>query len=377
MPIVVFAQFAGTSLWFAVNAILKDLQQELPVVDNFLGNMTSAVQLGFVMGTLLYALFTISDRFSPVKVFMISGLIAALLNLLTLLLAHSYEALLLIRFGVGFFLAGVYPVGMKIMSDWYNQGLGRALGYLVGALVLGTSFGHLLTALSFHLAWQNSIIASSVLASVGAIIVGMFINDGPYRKKSGGFRPRAIQSAFANPSFRKYAWGYFGHMFELYTFWAFIPVILQTFQDTHHSKLNIPFWSFMIIAAGVVGCIVTAELSKWIKSQHLAFYSLLISGICCVVSPWAFALPNSIFLVFMLIWGISVVADSPQFSTLISQNTLPETRASALTIVNSIGFGITILSILFTQYLLKEWHSPWVYLPLAIGPIAGLTAMRN
>lgn len=102
MPIVVFAQFAGTSLWFAVNAILKDLQQELPVVDNFLGNMTSAVQLGFVIGTLLYALFTISDRFSPVKVFMISGLIAALLNLLTLLLAHSYEALLLIRFGVVF-----------------------------------------------------------------------------------------------------------------------------------------------------------------------------------------------------------------------------------------------------------------------------------
>lgn len=377
-PIVVFGQFSGTSLWFAVNAILKDIQAYFPNSNHFLGNMTSAVQLGFVCGTLCFAVFSISDRFSPKWVFVISGMIGAILNLGTLLSMGNMPMLLSIRFGVGFFLAGVYPVGMKIMSDWYQKGLGKALGYLVGALVLGTSFGHLLAALKFHFAWQNILIAASMLALTGTLLMALGIEDGPHRQRIGSFRPRAIIEAFSDRKFKQYAWGYFGHMFELYTFWAFIPVILQHYQWLHKQTFSISGWSFGIIGAGILGCVCTAILSqKSFTSRQLAYFFLMMSGLCCLISPFIWSLPFELFIGILLIWGFSVVADSPQFSTLISQNAQPHFRASAITIVNSIGFAITIVSILFLQYLQAIIATEWLFFPLCLGMIIGLLTRIN
>lgn len=377
-PIVVFAQFSGTSLWFAVNAVLKELQPLFPNSHHFLGDMTSAVQLGFVCGTLCFAIFSISDRFSPKWVFVFSGIIGALINLGTLISIGNMALLLGIRFGVGFFLAGIYPVGMKIMSDWHQKGLGKALGYLVGALVFGTSFGHLLAALDFHFAWQTIIIAASVLATLGCISIALGITDGPYRQAIGSFRPKAVIEAFSNSNFKQYAWGYFGHMFELYTFWAFIPVILQHYQSIHPIKFSVSGWSFGIIGAGILGCISTAILSQQLfSSRQLAYFFLIISGSCCLISPWIWALPFEGFISILIIWGFSVVADSPQFSTLISQNAQPDYRASAITIVNSIGFAITVLSIMLLQYLQALIATEWLFFPLSFGMIIGLITRKK
>ncbi len=377
-PVVVFAQFSGTSLWFAVNAILKDIQPLFPPNYHFLGNMTSAVQLGFVCGTLCYAILAISDRFSPKWVFVISALLGALLNLLTLQSMGNTTLLLSIRFGVGFFLAGVYPVGMKIMSDWHQKGLGKALGYLVGALVLGTSFGHFLAAIQWHFNWQAIIIAASILSSSGALLMAIGITDGPYRQKIGTFSPKAILEAFANPNFKQYAWGYFGHMFELYTFWAFVPVILQHYQSLHRESFSISAWSFGIIGMGILGCICTAELSQQrFTSRQLAYFFLIVSGFCCLLSPFIWQLPFEVFIGLLLIWGFSVVADSPQFSTLISQNAQPAYRASAITIVNSIGFAITVLSIMFLQNLQVLIGVEWLFFPLSFGMVLGLITKKR
>ncbi|MDI9857860.1 MFS transporter [Flectobacillus roseus] len=377
-PIVVFAQFSGTSLWFAVNAILKDIQPLFPQNNHFLGNMTSAVQLGFVCGTLCYAILAISDRFSPKCVFVFSALLGALINLLTLRSIGNMTLLLSIRFGVGFFLAGVYPVGMKIMSDWHQKGLGKALGYLVGALVLGTAFGHFLAAIQWHFDWQTIIIAASVLSCSGALLIAVGITDGPYRQKIGTFSPKAIFEAFANPNFKQYAWGYFGHMFELYTFWAFVPVILQHYQSLHQESFSISAWSFGIIGMGILGCICTAELSQQRFTSHqLAYFFLIVSGFCCLLSPFIWQLPFGIFIGLLLIWGFSVVADSPQFSTLISQNAQPVYRASAITIVNSIGFAITVISIMLLQNLQAIIGIEWLFFPLSLGMITGIITRKR
>ncbi len=372
LPVVIFAQFSGTSLWFALNAVLKDLQVIYPDASNFLGNMTSAVQFGFVIGTAVYAIFTLSDRFSPVKVFVISTLIAAGFNLIIIWIKLDFKVLLIIRFLVGFFLAGVYPVGMKIMADWYEKGLGRALGYLVGALVLGTSFPHFIAFFSFKIPWQSVIIVTSVIALIGALVMFLLIKDGPFRKKAGKFNPKSIVDSFKNPSFRTFSFGYFGHMFELYTFWAYVPVILQQYNQHSNFQYNTSLWSFLIIAAGLLACILTGEFSAKFGSAKLAFLCLSVSLICCISSVFFQLISPTFFLIILLIWGMSVVGDSPQFSTLIAQSTKPETRASSITIVNCIGFAITIISLQILQLASKYIPSNYIYLILSFGPAFGL-----
>lgn len=372
LPTIVFAQFAGTSLWFAVNAVLPALQVQFPGVQNFLPTMTAAVQLGFVAGTLVYAWLSIADRFSPVRVFVVSGVVSAAANLLLLALTHSLPGLVAVRFAVGFFLAGVYPVGMKICSDWYERGLGKALGYLVGALVLGTAFPHLLKALSLSMDWRWVIVTTSGLALSGAVLMGILVKDGPYRRPSGGFNPQVLGLVFRQKLYRTFAFGYFGHMWELYTFWAFTPVLVALYNRATGSDLNVSVWSFGIIAAGAFGCASGGEMSLRWGSARLAFWALTISAGCCLFSPFLYWLPPYIFLIVMLIWGATVVADSPQFSALVAQNAIPEYRAAAITIVNSIGFLITIPSLYFIQWAVTHLSERNSFALLALGGLLGL-----
>ena len=375
LPVVVVAQFAGTSLWFAVNAVMQNLRAFHPQALAFMPTMTVAVQLGFVLGTLIYSYFSIADRFSPVKVFMISAGLAAICNLGVLLNYDSLLGLFLTRLSVGFFLAGVYPVGMKICSDWYEKGLGKALGYLVGALVLGTAFPHLLKTLSFQLSWQYVIVITSILAISGGLVVGLFLNDGPFRRVSGAFNPIVLRLVFQNLDFRRFAFGYFGHMFELYTFWAFVPVLLVTYAQLSDSQINISFWSFIIIASGALGCVLTGELSLRWGSQRTAWWALATSCVCCFLCLFLASFPLALCLFFLLVWGISVVGDSPQFSTLVSQNAPADYRATALTLVTSIGFFITIPSLYLTQWLFGLYGYPALAI-LALGGLFGLRAMK-
>jgi predicted MFS family arabinose efflux permease len=265
---------------------------------------------------------------------------------------------------------------MKIASDHYQQGLGKSLGLLVGALVVGTALPHLLKSAATGWPWKYVIIFISLLSIVGGLIMLLFVPDGPYRRVSGKLNPRVISKAFSDPNFRRYAFGYFGHMWELYAFWAFVPVMLEANKMYYQNDLHISLWSFIIIASGGLACIVGGVLSEKAGAAKIATVSLLLSCLCCLLSPF-FLLSAStpILILFLLAWGLAVIADSPMFSTLVAQNAPQESRGTALTIVNCIGFAITIVSIQMIKSLSANISSRYIYLLLATGPILGLLAL--
>ena len=375
LPVIIASQFTGTSLWFAGNAVLGDLQREWGFGDHALGYMMSAVQLGFVAGTLAFAFFAISDRYSPRKVFLLCSLLGAFCNLCVYLLAQELVSLLALRFATGFFLAGIYPVGMKIAAGWYQRDLGNAIGFLVGALVLGTAFPHLLKAIGQAYPWEVVTVAVSITAALGGLLMWAFVPDGPYLAQGTKFDPRALAVIFRSPLFRASAFGYFGHMWELYAFWAFLPVVLAAHFAQAHAALSVPLWAFFVIGAGSIGCAVGGLISLRTGSARVAFAQLATSGTCCILSPFFFHAPTPLFLAFMVVWGVTVVGDSPQFSALNAQNAPKALVGSALTIANCIGFSITVVSIQLLNSLAGHVNAAFLYLPLAIGPIFGLLAL--
>ncbi|GAB5409161.1 MAG: MFS transporter [Balneolaceae bacterium] len=375
---IVFAQFAGTSLWFSGNAIIDDLILKLNLLDMFVGFITMAVQSGFILGTLVFAFLNIADRFSPVKVFLACSVIGALANLGTIW-SSNFTEIMFARVFTGFFLAGIYPVGMKIASDWYNEGLGKALGYLVGALVFGTAFPHLLKYIGSEIDWEWVIIGTSALAVLGGILLLAMVGDGPYRKKFSGFKfdYKSVFKLFRNKNFRSASFGYFGHMWELYTFWAFAPVILTWyFKINNGTMMDVSLWSFIIIAIGGIGCAIGGHISLKYGSKQVAFTSLVLSGICCLLLPLSFDWNLYLFLGLLLFWGFSVIPDSPQFSTLVTQSCDTSYIATGLTIVNCIGFSLTIISIQLVNLIWASQFSVFVFWVMLIGPILGVISIR-
>jgi len=376
LPVIIFSQFTGTSLWFSGNAILLDLQRDWGLGAHATGYTTSAVQLGFVCGTLLFAFFVIADRFSPRRVFFFCSLAGALANAALLVAPEGLPALLLLRFATGFFLAGIYPVGMKIAAGWYAEGLGRALGYLVGALILGTAFPHLLRASGTEFPWQQVVGWVSLLAAAGGLAMLLLVADGPHLPRGSRFDPRALVIIFRSARFRASAFGYFGHMWELYTLWAFIPALLIAYAAAHGIDLNVSLWSFAAIAIGTIACVAGGLLSTRIGSAPVAAAMLALSGLCCLLSPLMFDAGLPLFLAFLLLWGLSVSSDSPQFSALNAANAPREFVGSALTIVNSIGFLITVISIQLADVVLALIGPRYLFWLLVPGPLLGLFAFR-
>lgn len=376
LPVIILSQFAGGALWFAGNAVIGDLQRDLGMSETALGYVTSAVQLGFIAGTLVFAFFAVADIYSPRIVYFICALAGAAANAATYALAEGLASLLAWRFITGFFLAGIYPVGMKIASGWYQRDLGNALGLLVGALVLGTAFPHLLRGLGQALPWQTVLLGVSGLAACGGLAMLAFVPDGPYLAKGAKFDPRALVTIFRVPRFRGSAFGYFGHMWELYAFWAFVPVVVAAHIAVKDAGLlNVSLWTFSIIAAGALGCVVGGLASKRVGSAPVAFAQLSTSGACCAVSPLFFYAPTPIYLAFLLLWGVTVAGDSPQFSALNAANAPRAFVGSALTIANCIGFSITIASIELLNWAAPRVHAQWLFLMLLPGPVFGLAAL--
>jgi MFS family permease len=376
LPVIIASQFAGTSLWFAGNAVLDDLQRQWGLPGEALGYITSSVQLGFIAGTLAFAFFALSDLFSPRLVFFVCSLLGAIANAAIVVLGEGLAGLLALRFVAGFFLAGIYPVGMKIASGWYQRDLGKALGFLVGALVVGTAFPHLLKGLGQALPWQGVMLAVSAVAALGGLLMLTLVPDGPHLAKGARFDPRALAAIFRVPAFRASSFGYFGHMWELYAFWAFVPWVLAAHAaQVARQDTNVSLWSFAVIAAGSVGCAVGGLISLRRGSAPVAFAQLASSGLCCALSPLLFYAPTPLFLAFLLFWGVVVVGDSPQFSALNAQSAPRQLVGSALTIANCIGFAITIVSIQFLNAAAGIVGAQWLFLLLVPGPIFGLLSL--
>jgi MFS family permease len=378
LPLIVFAQFCGTSLWFASNGILRELTAAFDLPDSALHHLTSSVQLGFITGTLVFALLTLADRFSPSRVFFVSALLGALSNLGMAWEGNTLSSLLGLRFITGFFLAGIYPVGMKIAADYYNKGLGTSMGYLVGALVLGTAFPHFLRSIPETISWQMVVGITSLIALIGGVMVA-FLPNGPFRKRMPGLDLSVLFRVFKNKEFRSAAFGYFGHMWEVYAFWTFVPLILSTYQYMHPgSEFPVSLWAFVTIGAGAPACVMGGYLSRILGEKKVALAALVLSGICCLILPWAFSWQNEVvFLTFMLLWGMVVIADSPLFSTLVARNAKMQEKGTGLTIVTCIGFAITIISIEVLAGLQPTSANPESYLILALGPICGILALMR
>jgi predicted MFS family arabinose efflux permease len=289
--------------------------------------------------------------------------LAATANIL-ILFFPDVSMVSVLRFGTGFFLAGIYPVGMKIAAEKFPDKLGNALGFLVGALVLGTSLPHLLDEFGD---WKMVAFITSILAAAGGLVVWIFIPSGLPGIKNI-FNPKVIPVLFQSKNFKRAAFGYFGHMWELYAFWAFVPLIIEKFNQ-QQPAIGISQFSFIVIAIGCAGCIAGGLLSKKYGSKSIAMLALLVSLISCLLIP--FALQNSfLFLTLMVIWGFSVVADSPQFSTMVAQSAPAEYKGTALTIVTCIGFAITIVSIQLLKLVFEnDIRMIWILIP---GPLVGL-----
>ncbi|WP_370477335.1 MFS transporter [Tamlana flava] len=377
LPIVVTSQFCCTSLWFAGNGVMSELIVNFNLKASALGHLTSAVQFGFILGTLIFAIFTISDRFSPSKVFLSCALLGAIFNVGVIWEGNNLASILSLRFITGFFLAGIYPVGMKIAADYYEKGLGKSLGFLVGALVVGTAFPHLVKVMTEAFPWKFVFLFTSTIAIIGGILMLIMVPDGPYRKSGNKLNISAFFGVFRNRKFRSAAFGYFGHMWELYAFWAFVPIILKTYSLEHPEvTFNIPLLSFMIIGIGGLACILGGYLAQRAGTKRIASIVLILSCGCCLVSSLFFMTQSeTLFIGFLIFWGMVVIADSPLFSTLVAQNASGEIKGTALTIVNCVGFSITIISIQLLNVLQDLMNPKYIYTVLAIGPILGLIAL--
>ena len=375
--LIVIAQFLGTSLWFASNAVAPEISILLNN-PGILASITSSVQFGFIVGTLVFAFFSIPDRFSPRDVFFFSAILAAIFNLMIPILPMKLGIVLACRFMVGFFLAGIYPVGMKIASDYYQKGLGTALGFLVGATVLGTAFPHLIKGLDLNLSWKVIFWSTSLLAIIGGSIIGFFVPDGPHHKPNPKFDLGLLPKLYKITELKSIAAGYFGHMWELYTFWAFVPMLIAFLAKGQNSDSANSLLSFSIIAIGSVSCGLGGLIAAKRGSKSVAQTALIGSGICCILIPlvvWL-ELPSWVWIPFLGIWGFLVTADSPQFSTMVAQSVPAEYKGTAMTIVNCLGFTLTIFSIQLGQLLLKWIQVDQMLALLSIGTFLGLIIFK-
>ncbi|MCG8642438.1 MAG: MFS transporter [Desulfobacterales bacterium] len=357
---IILSQFLSGSIWFAGNVAHAD--QDL---------LLSAVQIGFIFGSLVFAFFNLPDRFSPARVFFLCALCGAFFNTCGFFIEAYKSWLLMTRLCCGICLAGVYPVGMKIAASWYPQTISRALGWLVGALVLASGFPYLIRALS----WQSHsgfiLLTTSLLCLSGGLIA-FKVGDGPHLPKGTKLDLFIIKKIFSHPGFKASSFGYFGHMWELYAVFAYIPLLLATIVDQH-----IDFWSFGFFVAGFLGCAAGGMVALKTGSRIIAMTALFISASACLLSPVIGELHVPIALVFVMTWGVAVAADSPQFSALNTRFAPKDYVGSALTIVNCIGFLITIITIELINLWISRLGIQTAFLPLAVGPIFGWISMKK
>ncbi len=384
VALLVLSQWLGTSLWFSPSGAADGLMARLAIDSAAFGWLIAATQLGFIAGTLVSAATGLADRFGASRMFAASCVAGAATNVALALPGVEYAAAWSLRFAVGLCLAGIYPLGMKMIVQWVGGRPAAALGWLVGMLTLGTAMPHALRASGASWPWEAVLIASSLLALVGAALVA-FLGDGPFavpRRQPGAVdaaRPGAVWQVFRIPTFRASAFGYFGHMWELYAFWSVLPWLCQPIAAALARRgdgaPSVALLSFAVIAIGGLGCVLGGQWSRRIGSAPVAALALAGSGLMCVLYPLLPEEALGLRVAALFFWGFCVVADSPQFSALSSQFSPPQLLGSALVAQNGIGFLITVVSILVLSRAVPAWGSAamWILVP---GPLLGLWALR-
>jgi MFS family permease len=378
IAVIAASQVAAMTLWFSATAIIPALQAEQGLDAATASLFTSAVQLGFVVGTLASAFFGLADRFDPRRLFMGSALVAAAANAAILLFDPSSTPVIALRFATGVCMAGIYPVGMKLASTWAEGDMGMLLGLLVGALTLGSAAPHLFNALG-GIDWRLTLATGSVSAVLAAFAIRLS-GIGPNVGKSPPFNPRFALAAWTTPSLRLANLGYLGHMWELYAMWAWIGLFLHasfqlSFADESTASVAAAFVTFATIGIGAVGCILGGAFADRWGRTALTMLAMAVSGTCALLIGALFGAPPAILIVVCLIWGISVVADSAQFSASVAELSDRSLVGTMLTIQTSMGFLLTLITIQLVPGLVAVFGWPYAFAFLAIGPYIGVFAM--
>ena len=369
------AELLGMSLWFSASAVVPALQVEWRLSDSAASWLTIAVQLGFVFGTLLSALLNLADIFRARHVFAACALAGALTNALFALSANGPMSGSILRFLTGMFLAGVYPPGMKIMATWFRTSRGLALGVLVGALTLGKASPYLINAIGSS-QWRNNILAVSILAVIGGATVLLFLSDGPFSLPRARFDWQQVLKIFRNRGVRLANFGYFGHMWELYAMWTWIPLMLrESFAQQSVSPALAEVGSFIVIGSGAIGCAIAGLIADRVGRTVVTSWAMGISGSCCLTIGYLFGTEPWLLLIVAAVWGATVVADSAQFSSCVTELGDPQYIGTALTLQMCIGFLLTTISIQLIPRMVELLTWRYAFVILAPGPLLGVIAM--
>jgi MFS family permease len=369
------AELFGMSLWFSGSAVVPALTKEWHLSESAAGWLTLSVQLGFVAGTLLSALLNLPDIISSRHLFTSTAIAGAVVNAAFALLAHNAALGIPLRFLTGMFLAGVYPPAMKILATWFRHGRGMALGVLVGALTLGKAAPYLVNGIG-SADWRHNVLFVSLLAVAGSLIVLVFVGDGPYALPAARFDWKQVGRVFRSRSVRLANFGYFGHMWELYAMWTWIPFMIRASLSLRKSDPALAeVASFLVIGCGAAGCVVAGLIADRVGRTIVTSWAMAISGSCCLVIGLLFGANPILLLIVAAIWGASVVADSAQFSACVTELGDPQYLGTALTIQTCLGFLLTIVSIKLVPRFVDVVGWRYAFMILAPGPLFGVIAM--
>ncbi|HEY6352467.1 MAG TPA: MFS transporter [Candidatus Angelobacter sp.] len=383
------AELLAMSLWFTGTAVLPEVTKlwnsDIPLDHRLvLGSwLTVAVQIGFAVGALTFALFNVPDIFSPITVFVASAVAAAAANAGFAFVAARPLPAILLRGATGFFLAGVYPPGMKIIAGWFQKGRGLALGIMIGALTVGSAVPHGVNSLG-GIPWRAVVLLGSAQALLGGLVVALAVREGPYAMPQSRLDLSQIGEIVRNRPLRLANLGYLGHMWELYSMWGWIAVVLAAASGWSKSKSELE--TAAVIAIGAVGCIWAGVASD--RLQHsldaariaqrarVTMIAMSVSAVCCVAAALVFHSPVALLLVAM-IWGIAVIADSAQFSAIISEVAQKSYVGTALTLQTALGFLLTAFVIRLMATIKEHYGWQIALASMALGPLLGIWAMMG
>lgn len=376
LAVLAGAIILGMTPWFSATVAAPGMVAEWGISPAQVAWLTIAVQVGFVIGTCVSGILMLADRFSPRRLAAGSALVVSIATLLLARRDTGFADAIALRATTGMALAGVYPPGIKIAAGWWQKRRGTAIGILVGALTIGSAAPNLFRLGTHQTDWRPVVVIAGIASALSAALFAFAVREGPYQAPSGRFDPHALLSILRDRNVVLATGGYLGHMWELYAMWSSIGAF-WAYVATHHAlaPAAAPIFAFLTIAAGTVGCVIAGVVADRVGRPLVTIIAMAISGACAAGIGFLTSAPVGLILFVAVVWGISIIADSAQFSAAVTELAPQRYVGTAITLQTCLGFLLTIVTIKLVPVWANVWGWERAYLPLAIGPTLGIIAM--